>query len=107
MSYQTSSPAHWYEHPTIAISLGVILVAALVLLIEAVFVMSTGWAFVESILGGRITWRAILLLLFMPLTTASLLNHYRARPKSQRVAFTLCVVGFAIIACWISVEFTW
>jgi hypothetical protein len=106
MSLRSSPSVPLLERPSVTLALGVILASAMVLLIEAVFVMSTGWAFAESILGGRLKWNSLLLLLFMPCTTAALLNHFRARPAAQRWAFVACVVAFAACACWFSVEFT-
>ena len=85
----------------------VLTVVALVLLIEAVFVMSSGWEFRESILGGRIRERTVgLFILGVPLL-ASLFWKYADRPVAWRILFGLGLVLFMMFACWFSIVFTW
>jgi low temperature requirement protein LtrA len=103
-----SSPLFWLAQRRVTkIAVGVILVAALVLLIEAVYVMWSGWAFSESILGGRIQPRTIRLFILMLLISAALLRKYADRCTAFRITFGLLVAAFSILACRISIEFTW
>jgi hypothetical protein len=95
-------------HPPLTRSIStLILVAAVVLLTEAVFVMSSGWSFHESILGGRIRVGTVILFVAQLAISRALLVKYLLFPKARRIALTICTVVFAVIACWISVEFTW
>ena len=95
-------------HPPLARSIPtLILVAAVVLLTEAVFVMSSGWSFHESILGGRIRFGTVVLFVAQLAISRALLVKYSFSPKARRIALTICTVVFAVIACLISVEFTW
>jgi hypothetical protein len=95
------------QRPAIGATLCVLFTAVLVLVIEAVFVLSTGWAFGESILGGRISLRTALLFVLMLPTTAATMHRFVSRPAAQRFAFVICVAVFAALACWFSVEFSW
>jgi hypothetical protein len=95
-------------HPPLTRSIPtLILVVAFVLLTEAIFVMSSGWSFHESILGGRIRFGTVILLLAQLLISRALIAKYAFFPKARRVALTICTVVFAVIACGISIEFTW
>ena len=103
-----SSPLFYFvQRRAIGVAVAVILVAALVLLIESAFVMSSGWAFGESILGGRIQPRTFGLAILMLSISATLFDRYADRTTAFRVAFGLCVLFFSILACWFSIEFTW
>ena len=95
-------------HPPLTRSIPtLILVAAVVLLTEAVFVMSSGWSFHETILGGRVRFGTVILFVAQLAISRALLAKYSFFPKARRIALTICTVVFAVIACWISVEFTW
>jgi hypothetical protein len=103
-----SSPLFWLaRRRTSKVIVGVILVSALVLLIEAVYVMASGWAFGESILGGRIRLRTVGLFMVMILFSAGLLHKYADRSKAFQITCGLCVVVFSLVACWFSIVFTW
>ena len=75
-----SSPLFWLAQRRAArVAVGVILVSALVLVVEAAFVMLSGWAFSETILGGRIQTRTFVLAILMFLLSAALLDKYADR----------------------------
>ena|SRR5579859_3413489 len=107
MKNSTSQSHGWMRQPATLAVFGVVLVTALVLVIEAVFVMSSGWRFGESILGGRVKARTVVLLLLMLPTTGFTMYRLASRPAACRIAFAICVAVFAILAYWFSVEFTW
>jgi hypothetical protein len=95
-------------HPPLTRSLPtLILVAAVVLLTEAIFVMASGWSFRETVLGGRIRFDTVIMFVVQLAISRALIAKYAFFPKARRVALTVCTVIFAVIACWISVEFTW
>jgi hypothetical protein len=95
-------------HPPLTRSIPtLILVAAVVLLTEAVFAMSSGWSFHESILGGRVRFGTVVLFFAQLAISRALLVKYSFFPRARRIALTICTVAFAVIACLISVEFTW
>jgi hypothetical protein len=95
-------------HPPLRQSIPtLILVAAIVILAEAIFVMASGWNFHESILGGRIKIGTAILFVAQLAISGALLSKYSFFPKARRIALTICTVSFAILACCISVEFTW
>lgn len=95
-------------HPPLTRSIPkLILVAAVVLLTEAIFVMSSGWSFYETILGGRIRVGTVVLLVAQLAISRALIAKYAFFPKARRVALTVCTIAFAVIACGISIEFTW
>jgi hypothetical protein len=95
-------------HPPLTRSIPtLILVAAVVLLIEAIFVMAIGWSFHESILGGRIRFGTVIMFIVQLAISRALIAKFAFFPKARRIALTICTVVFAVIACWISVEFTW
>jgi hydrogenase/urease accessory protein HupE len=95
------------QQSAILVVLGVVLATALVLVVEAIFVISTGWAFGNSILGGRVKARTVVFLLFMLPTTALAMYRFASRPTTYWIAFAICVAVFATLACWFSIEFTW
>jgi hypothetical protein len=84
-----------------------ILVATVVLLTEAIFVMASGWRFHETILGGRIGFIKVVLLVFQLAISRALMVKYMFFPTARRVALTICTIIFAIILCRLSVGFTW
>lgn len=88
------------------VAIGVILVTALVLVIEASYVMLAGWTFSESIIGGRIHTATVVLLIFLLALTTALLHKFADRQIAFRIAFWSCVIVFAVIACLISVDFS-
>lgn len=103
-----SSPLFWLAQRRVTkVSIGVILVVALVLLIEAVYVMSSGWTLGESILGGRVRPRTVGLFVLMIPVSAALFRKYADSSTAFRIAFGVCVAAFSLLACWFSIEFTW
>jgi len=93
------------QRRTSRVVLGTILVSALVLVIEAVFVLSSGFAFRESILGGRIQPRTVGLFIYVISLSAVLFHKFADRATAFRIAFALCVIVFSLIACRLSLAF--
>ena len=73
-------------HPPLTRSIPtLIVVTAAVLLTEAVFVMSSGWSFQECIIGGRIRFPTIILLVSQLAISRALLVKYAFSPKARRI----------------------
>ena len=83
------------------------LAGVVVLLVEAAFVLITGWPFHQSILGGRIKPGTIVWFVLLLVISRALLRKYSDRPRARCVAFAICIIVFAGIACGLSIEFAW
>jgi hypothetical protein len=106
MNTKTSQVFWLLQRRIIKVLVGVGLILALVLLLEAVFVMVSGWEFSETVLGGRIKMPTAILFVFVALTSLSLLEKYADNYRAFRISFGLCVLIFSALACWLSVEFS-